>query len=360
MKIFAILRGFPGLGRVISGVELLKHFEKENQAEIKLVTYFKGIEYIKTNDLHSVVDVHEKDVSSIGIIPVSESGEAIIREIIEFKPDVLIIDGEPLMIYNLKNIYPNLKIVSLLNPFDVNNPHNQESSSKFFLSMFSHADISIVHGLWNENKPEGFDKYISVNSIVRNSIPRLVCNQDSNNIVCLLGGGSKSNSSAFLESTFEIAMQVLNLSNLNKHFKFRIHTSDDIIKNKLLEYINSDFIKYCNVSIFSHITSEIDLYSDAKLVIARAGRNTISELLAMNMPSIIIPTSANFRGSEQMSNCCFINSLDSNIIKTHALEDKISSLNEKFNKILTNIKDEGKKFKSGNKEVVRYILENVN
>jgi UDP-N-acetylglucosamine:LPS N-acetylglucosamine transferase len=44
------------------------------------------------------------------------------------------------------------------------------------------------------------------------------------------------------------------------------------------------------------------MYSNAKLVLARAGRNTISELLHLKIPSLLFATSCNIRGSEQSQN----------------------------------------------------------
>ena len=48
-----------------------------------------------------------------------------------------IIDGEPLLLQSIRVVYPNLKIVALLNPFDVHNPYNQSSSSLIFNDMYS-------------------------------------------------------------------------------------------------------------------------------------------------------------------------------------------------------------------------------
>jgi predicted glycosyltransferase len=329
MKIYAVLRGFPGLGRVIAGVEILKYFESNYNAEVKISTYWQGAEYISTKGYASSIIVDEKDISNIGLISVSKSGELVIEDILDFNPDILLIDGEPILLHNIKISYPHLLIVSLLNPFDINNKHNRKSSQDFFKSMFSHADVSIVHGLWKEEKPFGFKQYASINSIVRDTISEISISNNSNSIVCLLGGGSKSVNSGFTSGTIEIAKQVVDIALLNPDNRFKIYTSDQRVKNEILEYKRSCLHNHENISVIGNITDEKDIYAEARLVIARAGRNTISELLTMNMPSIIIPTTANFRGSEQMYNCKRIESLNNPNIKTHYLEFGSNSLNEK-------------------------------
>lgn len=330
MKIYAVLRGFPGLGRVIAGFELLKYFESNYKAEIKISTYFQGETYINSKGYKTSIKVDDKDVSSVGIISVSKSGEKIIEDIISFKPDIVLIDGEPILLHNLKISYPELYVISLLNPFDINNPYNSKNSQDFFIHMFSYADLSIVHGLWHEKKPIGFKEYLSINSIVRDSISEISNTENSNTIVCLLGGGSKSVNSGFTSGTIEIAKQVIDVALINKEYRFKIYTSDFFIKNEILKHISTCNSSSENISVIENITDETVIFSEARLVIARAGRNTISELLTMNTPAIIIPTTANFRGSEQLWNCKIIESGNYPKIKAHYLDLGSKVLNHKM------------------------------
>jgi predicted glycosyltransferase len=357
MKVYAVLRGFPGLGRVIAGFELLKHLENNYDAIVKVSTYFQGDSYINTKGYSSSIEVDEKDISSVGIISVSKSGEKIIEDIVSFNPDIVIIDGEPILLQNLKISYPNLFIVSLLNPFDVNNPHNQKSSQDFFSYMYSYADLSIVHGLWEENKPNNFKNYLSINSIIRDSIHTISLSKNSNSIVCLLGGGSKSVNSGFTSGTIEIAKQVIDLAISNEELDFTIYTSDEIIKNKITNHINAKDIDIKNLKVVGSITDEREIYSKARLVIARAGRNTISELLTLNMPSIIIPTTANFRGSEQLNNCTRIEYFDFPNIKAHYLDSGSGVLNQKMLQLFNASSNKNNKaYKPGNTRAVEAIL----
>lgn len=360
MKIYAILRGFPGLGRVIAGFELLKHFEINYKAEIKISTYFQGENYINSKGCNTSIKIDDKDVSSVGIISVSKSGEKIIEDILLFNPDLVLIDGEPILLHNLKISYPGLYVISLLNPFDINNPHNQKSSQDFFIHMFSFADFSIVHGLWHEKKPVGFNKYISINSIVRDSINEIPKTENSKTIVCLLGGGSKSVNSGFTSGTIEIAKQVIDIAQIIKKINFKIYTSDLYIKTEILRHISICDIRAENISLIDCITDETEIYKKASMVIARAGRNTISELLTMNMPSIIIPTTSNFRGSEQLRNCKKIISDNYTNIKAHYLEEGSNALKLKMLQLIDTSINNNEVFRPGNKTAFKAIIDTLN
>ena len=111
MKIVAIFRGFPGLGRVVSGVEIIKQIHSQYNAQVKIFTYLQGYEYTKMIFPSTENIIAENDISSIGIIPVSSSGEKIIDEIELFYPNFVLIDGEPLLLQTIKLRFPNLKIV---------------------------------------------------------------------------------------------------------------------------------------------------------------------------------------------------------------------------------------------------------
>jgi hypothetical protein len=122
MRVVAILRGFPGLGRVIAGIELLDLLKKNYAAEIHLFTYMQGSSYAQSLGFQVNAPVDYRDLSSIGITPVSRYGESIIECIKTLPADLVIIDGEPLFIELLKLLRLKCKIISLLNPFDIKNP----------------------------------------------------------------------------------------------------------------------------------------------------------------------------------------------------------------------------------------------
>ena len=298
MKVVGVLRGFPGLGRVVSGVEILQQFERQLGAKIKLFTYLQGHEYAK-NIFNTSNIFSEKDISSIGIIPVSQSGEMIIDEIAAFKPDYILIDGEPLLLTALKLIFPKSNVVAILNPFDICNPHNKLSSQLFFKDCYAKAKLAIAHGIWRVGKPnEFYNNFISINTILRSEIMEIQPTPKKNKIVCILGGGTENGSDIFFENTLRIASQAIAIAKQLSDFKIEILCASKRVSEQINIFMNLP----PNVVIHKTLKAPKEIYAEANLVIARAGRNTISELLYLKIPSLLFATSCNIRGSEQQTN----------------------------------------------------------
>lgn len=352
MKIVGILRGFPGLGRVVSGVETLRLFKEFHNADIQIFTYLQGFEYckevFKTQDIYS-----EQDVSSIGIIPVSQSGELIIDEIENINPDIILIDGEPLLLTTIKLRFPSIKIITLLNPFDVENPHNKLSSQLFFKDCYAKADFAIVHGIWQIEKPKEFmNNFYSVHTILRSEILRINPNYDSNKMVCILGGGSVKGSPSFFQNTIEIAKKAFLIAKKFSNFQIDIFCScEDVFKevNKLNE-------SYKNVYIHRKLKSPQEMYSDAKLVLARAGRNTISELLYLKIPSLLFATSCNIRGSEQSRNLKSVNEISNGQLLDFDIAISENNNIPIMDLLIPNKKNSNWQWESGNKDLKNIIL----
>ena len=312
MKVVGILRGFPGLGRVVSGVEIIRKLERKHNANVKIISYLQGYDYVTnyyTNDVINILNIN--DISSIGIIPVSPSGEKIIDDIDLFKPDVIIIDGEPLLLITIKLRFPNIKIITLLNPFDIDNPHNKLSSQLFFKDCYSKADISIVHGLFTVKQPESFEgKFYSVGTVIRQNVQEITRHSYPGAIKCILGGGTVNSSSKFYENTIKIAENAIMLANKHKELKFEIFCSCKVV----FDSIKANQATSPNLSIYIDIESPERLFSDAKIVIGRAGRNLISELLFHRIPSIVFASNCGIRGAEQSENISAAQNRSKNII----------------------------------------------
>lgn len=85
------------------------------------------------------------------------------------------IDGEPLIVHSIKLSFPRMKIVVLLNPSDVDNSYNDKEAMDYFNSLYSMADVAIVHGLRKIRKPLFYDykQFYSLNTILRREILKL-------------------------------------------------------------------------------------------------------------------------------------------------------------------------------------------
>ena len=136
-KILGIFRGFPGLGRVVSGVSLLETLRDEYGYCIDIISYLQGNRYLELKGYENLHEVGSMDYCSIGLLPTNVMGAHIHEKMRSFLPDIVIIDGEPLIIQALRISYPKLKIVVLLNPSDVDNEQNDQEAMRYFNAMYS-------------------------------------------------------------------------------------------------------------------------------------------------------------------------------------------------------------------------------
>ena len=218
------------------------------------------------------------DYCSIGLLPTNVIGTYIHEKIRCFLPDVVIIDGEPLIIQALRISYPKLKIVALLNPADIENEQNDKDAMRYFNAMYSLSDLAIVHGLRSVSKIGSYKKIVSVITILRKEILKVNTNR-TNNIFCLLGGGTVNVGYSFSESTIQIAKLSMDASESLNEFK---HGKNIILYDKIL-----DIQEY---------------YSKAGLIITRSGRNTLSELAYLGIPALSFLSGCQYRKAEQKQN----------------------------------------------------------
>jgi len=347
MKVVGIFRGFPGLGRVVPGINILQELQKREDVQVKIFSYLQGIDLGLISSYNIETIVRSEDISSIGIIPVSPSGEKIIDEIEKFQPNFVIIDGEPLLVLVIKLRFPSLKVVVLLNPFDIENPKNKISSQLFFINCYSKADVAIVHGLWQIKKPLCFqNSFYSINTIVRNQILEIENANDSKRIVCILGGGTVNSSESFYLSTTTIAEHTILLADCFPELSFEIFCGNTNIYTYVITKTNSKR----NVRVFESIENVNTIYNSAKLIISRAGRNTISELLMLNIPALLFATMCDVRGSEQTENIKRAAVISDKIIGLNIQSDKTTIL-KTFKKLISFQQSEIQ-WHSGNTELI--------
>jgi len=351
MKIIGIFRGFPGLGRVVSGVEIIEYFKETYQAETKIFTYLQGEEYITQRGYMIEYPVLIEDYSSIGIIPVSSYGEFIIRQILEFNPDFLIIDGEPLMIQAIKFLLPKIKIATFLNPFDVDNPSNQPSSSLFFNTLFSMADLAIVHGFWKVENHSKNNNLYSINTIIRKEVLSITPTRSKDKICCILGGGTVNSKREFQSKSISIAIKCMLLADFFEDFEFHIFCGSSEIFNEI-----SNEERKANTFLHPNLASCEKYFKDSKLIIARAGRNTISEVFYLEIPAIVIPSGCKFRAIEQKTNAEIVEEMSCNRIINVDENISIADLVIQCKKMLKIDFQESKNWIPGNEQAIELLL----
>ena len=73
-KILGILRGFPGLGRVVSGVSILETLRDSYGYDVKIISYLQGNKYLYSRDYNNLNEVTPMDYCSIGLLPTNKMG----------------------------------------------------------------------------------------------------------------------------------------------------------------------------------------------------------------------------------------------------------------------------------------------
>lgn len=357
MKIVGIFRGFPGLGRVVSGIELLHFFKRKYKAEILIFTYFQGGKLLKSLNGFNNPTIYPSDISSIGIIPVSIYGESILNCISTNRPDFVLIDGEPLMVQAIKLTYPTTKVVSLLNPSDVENSSNQYSSQLFFNHYYSLSDLVIVHGLRKIDNPGVYRNYYSINTIIRKEIMEINPKRKKNEITCILGGGTVNVLDEFLQSTIQIANLCIELAKQLKDHNITILCSS----NNILESLNTNktLSNITNLQIISEIKRPFEFYSNSALIITRAGRNSLSELLYLKLPTISFISGCYYRKEEQTINMYHSKN---DIIKNLPIDIELPQFIKACKELLSkeNRSENKPNFQPGNKEAIEIIIGQLN
>lgn len=319
-KALGIFRGFPGLGRVVAGVSIMETLRDRYGYDIRMISYLQGNKYLALRGYDGLKEATTFDYCSIGLLPTNKMGAHIHNTIKSFMPDVCIVDGEPLILQSIKISYPNIKIVALLNPSDVDNPNNDKEAMDFFNAIYSLCDLAIVHGLRILKKDDRYKNFISIHTILRREILEIKENIPTNNIYCVLGGGTENVEMTFVESTIKIAELCQEVATFLPQYTIHLICSSQNIFNVLT---TNSMPK--NLRIYDKIISPNQYYSDASLIITRSGRNTLSELAFLRIPTITFISGCSYRASEQSNN---VKDLGMSCVKAVSLDITPQKLSE--------------------------------
>lgn len=310
-KVLGIFRGFPGLGRVVAGVSLLETLRDDYGCDVKFISYLQGNKYLESRGYAILQEATPMDYCSIGLLPTNKMGVYIHNIIKNFIPDIVVIDGEPLVLQSLKISYPDLKVVVLLNPADVDNPNNDKEAMDYFNALYSLSDLAIVHGLRYVEKNKRYNDFISINTIIRREITTIK-NVPTKNVYCVLGGGTVNVGQQFEDSTLKIGRLCQDAAILLPEYKIHVICSSQNIFKVLNDNNYSD-----NVMLHEGLMSSEKYYREADLVITRSGRNTLSELAYLGIPAISFISGCSYRKVEQNNN---INDLKNSAIISASIE----------------------------------------
>ena len=325
-KIYGILRGFPGLGRVSSGIALLKELEKQGY-QVGAISYYQGVTALKEQDVPILLEYEpeDRDITSIGINPITEFSSKIAECIIEGNPDLLILDGEPLLQSVLIDVFPKSKIISLLNPSDLYNETLPQFKVNFYRKNYLLCGNAIVHGIGlnSDSITRGDCVVHHIPTIIREEVLNISTTRKNNKrIVGILGGGSVNSSKSFIESTIAMGVKIVSIAKLMDEYNFDIYCNDDFIKSEIEEKIGN----VTNLRVVSRYVSPKEIYKDTCFAIVRAGRNVASELLYLNIPGLLIATNGDYRSKEQEKNINLMIEVGNSLFDKFSINDKLKLL----------------------------------
>lgn len=347
MKVLGIFRGFPGLGRVVSGVTLLETLRDDHNCEVRAISYLQGNKYLRQRGFSGLQEASSADYCSIGLLPTNKMGVNIHSTINSFNPDLIIVDGEPLILQSIKISHPCIKVVALLNPSDVDNPSNDAEAMEYFNTLYSMADLAIVHGLRTTIGKHPYKNIISIPTIIRKEIISHE-GKRGNNIYCVLGGGTVNSSQDFIDSSVKIAELCISAARRFDDRKIHLVCSCDIIAAKLHEKQLPS-----NVIIHENVLPSNEIYSDAAIIITRSGRNTLSEVAYLGLPTISFIAGDRYRKEEQLQNSTSFTCQNVISASLNIGEDTFKSL---CLSTLNNVKIESNSFIPGNKQAIDTVL----
>ena len=102
----------------------------------------------------------------------------------------------------------------------------------FFNEFYSVSDLAIVHGIRRIDKDSRYTKFLSINTIIRSEIIG-VENVPTNNIYCVLGGGTVNVGQLFVDSTIAIGQLCQKVASLLPQYTMHIVCSSQNIFNVL-------------------------------------------------------------------------------------------------------------------------------
>lgn len=358
MKIYGFFRGFPGLGRVMSGISILTSLKALGH-EVKAYSYLQGLQALKDHHIEClpVAQPPLHQVMTIGLNPISKASQELIDLICREQPDLVIVDGEALFVSTLAMAYPREKILSLLNPTDVYNEDLPNLTMRFYHTHYFAAGLALVHGISKEQIIVPKDtlgcEVLSTNTILRQNVLRIKPQKIRHNLVAILGGGSKNAAENFIASTLRMARCIIEAARHAPAENFTLYCNDPALHEQL-----SAFDCPINLKVVSKYTLPEDIYTTAEVVICRAGRNTISELLYLNLPGVLMPSASNFRATEQSKNTQYACSLKAGRLLTLEQDEGYEALLDKIARV-RQAGDNNFKFIPGNQPALEFILRKI-
>lgn len=331
MRVCFICRGYPGLGKLAGSITIdtiLRQAYAKNYESLFL-TYHNGYKFLSSID-RSVLDILDQglQIQESGFCtPFGLETRNCVEALNRFEPDLLFNDGEPYLIEVTREIF-NFKTVVLAHPADLYNSNNTSFAVNLFRHYYAKADLVIAHGLArlpsDRTCLEGrAGQVVEMNTLVRDSIYQHTRDQaasltNESHVVGVLGGGSQNVSSLFRAGTQQLGEWIIRACNEIGIQQITLYCADQTIHSNLTKVAQ----KYpVQPTLIAEPQDNTDSLIQATVVVGRAGRNLISELIVLNKKAIIVPIGAEkFRGGTQIKTAERAIEMSRNLVMTSLAE----------------------------------------
>lgn len=273
------------------------------------LTYYTGYRFLKSLE-YPVVDLLDGNLQigqSAFCTPFGLETKKCVAAIEQFQPDLIINDGEPYLIEVTRDIL-KLPALVLAHPADLYSSANSKLAIDLFRYFYSKADLVMAHGLGrippDQTRIGGkAGTVIETNTIIRDRLyqqtlvsqPEIVTTSPF--VVGVLGGGSQNVSSQFQAGTATFGAWMIQACNELGIHQATLYCADRAIYQTLKTIPSPQ-------TALKLVADPIDNSTDiiqADLVIGRAGRNLLSELIALGKRGIVVPVNAEkFRAGNQL------------------------------------------------------------
>jgi UDP:flavonoid glycosyltransferase YjiC (YdhE family) len=298
MKVIAICRGAPGLGRVVPALALTQTLAESLPVTVTFATYGAGIRYLSARREY-VVDLGQPD--GLFIDSVAPQALSALRLIEDTASDLVVVDGEFFLPATLAHL--EVPMVYLANPHDVIGPPNPFRRVNRLL--LSHADAVLISSLTCP-KPVPWPGLIpgtpclEVPAIIKN-IPLAYHRAAGPPRVLVSTGGGSLRCDGLRAATYEALGAVLEV------LAMMTGTGQAGTVSVVLG-ADAAIPRSCRPSpgwlrVIEQPAELADLYPHHDLLIARAGRNITAEAAYCGIPAVLFPVTAdNHRAAEQTGN----------------------------------------------------------
>lgn len=300
-RVAFICRGYPGLGKVMGAVALEAMLRESTPGlESLFLSYERGVAYLRGTGAR-VVDLFD-GLPPLGpnafCTPFGAETARAMRVLTEFAPTLVVNDGEPYLV-ELTSELLGVPTVVLAHPLDLHNPGNAPLAVALFRHFYARAHCVIAHGI--ERLPEGVGelggragRVLEVNTLVRPAVLRASAQPASGlTLTAVLGGGSQNTADAFRAGTLQLGEWVLRACAALKVPAAKLFVSDPSLVAELSSAPPGVTV------VADAADNAVDL-AGAELVVGRAGRNLVSEFVALKKRGVVVPIGGTaFRTSGQ-------------------------------------------------------------